>query len=135
MARPAGESNDEVLKLDFDRRLILAILRLRSHVRCLIVGIPLTRMCRRALTCQVHRTKGAHDEFLARRRGPIRVVLDSVVQNYNIGAIFRLCDALLWSRPTFEPLAPVGKLPRAGMHLASDRGAFPRVNGLRLNIA
>jgi hypothetical protein len=46
MASPAGESNDEVLKLDFDRRLMLAILRLRSHVRCLIVGIPLTRMCR-----------------------------------------------------------------------------------------
>ena len=33
--------------------------------------------------------------FAAKRRLPIRVVLDRVTQAYNIGAIFRLCDAML----------------------------------------
>ncbi len=37
----------------------------------------------------------SRDEFLARPRRPITVVLDGVSQNYNIGAIFRLCDAFL----------------------------------------
>ena len=37
-------------------------------------------------------------EFLAKPRQPITVVLDGVHQNYNIGAIFRLCDAFLVER-------------------------------------
>jgi tRNA(Leu) C34 or U34 (ribose-2'-O)-methylase TrmL len=51
---------------------------------------------RRALTTPELRTsKSTRDEFRARPRRPIRVVLDGVSQNYNIGAIFRLCDAFL----------------------------------------
>jgi tRNA G18 (ribose-2'-O)-methylase SpoU len=51
---------------------------------------------RRALTRQeLRRIKSRRDEFLARPRRPITVVLDGVTQNYNIGAIFRLCDAFL----------------------------------------
>ena len=51
---------------------------------------------RRALnTSDLRRTKATRDEFLLRPRRPITVVLDGVTQNYNIGAIFRLCDAFL----------------------------------------
>jgi tRNA G18 (ribose-2'-O)-methylase SpoU len=51
---------------------------------------------RRALTTtEVRRTKPTRDKFLLRPRRPITVVLDGVTQNYNIGAIFRLCDAFL----------------------------------------
>jgi tRNA G18 (ribose-2'-O)-methylase SpoU len=51
---------------------------------------------RRALTTsELRRTKATRDEFLLRPRRPITVVLDRVTQNYNIGAIFRLCDAFL----------------------------------------
>ncbi len=46
-------------------------------------------------TPELRRAKNARDEFLTRPRRPITVVLDSVTQNYNIGAIFRLCDAFL----------------------------------------
>jgi tRNA G18 (ribose-2'-O)-methylase SpoU len=55
-----------------------------------------TTYLRRALTRpELRRTKSRRDEFLARPRRPITVVLDGVTQNYNIGAIFRLCDAFL----------------------------------------
>src|SRR5690242_20594102 len=51
---------------------------------------------RRALTtAELRASKLTRDEFLARPRRPITVVLDGVTQNYNIGAIFRLCDAFL----------------------------------------
>ena len=51
---------------------------------------------RRALTTSdLRRTKATRDEFLLRPRRPITVVLDGVTQNYNIGVIFRLCDAFL----------------------------------------
>lgn len=45
--------------------------------------------------------------FLTQPRRPIRVILDGVAGNYNIGAVFRLCDAMLADRliicgPTFE---------------------------------
>ncbi len=51
---------------------------------------------RRALTTpELRRAKASRDEFLTRPRRPITVVLDGVTQNYNIGAIFRLCDAFL----------------------------------------
>jgi tRNA G18 (ribose-2'-O)-methylase SpoU len=51
---------------------------------------------RRALTTSdLRRTKATRDEFLLRPRRPTTVVLDGVTQNYNIGAIFRLCDAFL----------------------------------------
>jgi hypothetical protein len=38
------------------------------------------------------------EAFAAKRRLPILVVLDQVTQAYNIGAIFRLCDAMLAER-------------------------------------
>jgi tRNA G18 (ribose-2'-O)-methylase SpoU len=48
---------------------------------------------RRALTTpELRSSKPTRDEFLAQPRRPITVVLDGVTQNYNIGAIFRLCD-------------------------------------------
>jgi tRNA G18 (ribose-2'-O)-methylase SpoU len=51
---------------------------------------------RRALTTSELRcNKASRDEFLTQPRRPITVVLDGVSQNYNIGAIFRLCDAFL----------------------------------------
>ena len=51
---------------------------------------------RRALTtAELRGVKLSSDEFLARPRRPITVVLDGVSQNYNAGAIFRLCDAFL----------------------------------------
>ncbi len=51
---------------------------------------------RRALTtAELRHSKATRDEFLIRPRRPITVVLDGVSQNYNIGAIFRLCDAFL----------------------------------------
>ncbi len=40
-------------------------------------------------------TKCDRDEFLTRPRRPITVVLGGVTQNYNIGAVLRLCDAFL----------------------------------------
>ncbi len=53
-------------------------------------------MMRRALiTAELRRSKTTRDEFLLRPRRPITVVLDGVSRNYNIGAIFRLCDAFL----------------------------------------
>lgn len=51
---------------------------------------------RRALTKpELRHSKLTRDEFLIRPRRPITVVLDGVSQNYNIGAILRLCDAFL----------------------------------------
>ena len=51
---------------------------------------------RRALTTpELRRTKATRDQFLLRPRRPITVVLDGVTHNYNIGAVFRLCDAFL----------------------------------------
>ena len=48
--------------------------------------------------------------FLAVPRRPIRVVLDGVQQSYNVGAIFRLCDAMLVDR-----LIICGKSMETGM--------------------
>jgi tRNA G18 (ribose-2'-O)-methylase SpoU len=51
---------------------------------------------RRALTTpELRATKPTREKFLLRPRRPITVVLDRVNQNYNIGAIFRLCDAFI----------------------------------------
>lgn len=47
---------------------------------------------------ELRRPKGGRGEFLALRRRPITVVLDDIRQNYNIGAIFRLCDGFLAER-------------------------------------
>jgi tRNA (guanosine-2'-O-)-methyltransferase len=52
-------------------------------------------MSRALTTVELRRTKATRDKFLAHPRRPITVVLDGVAQDYNIGAIFRLCDAFL----------------------------------------
>jgi tRNA G18 (ribose-2'-O)-methylase SpoU len=58
-------------------------------------AIAATNMRRLLTTAELRHSKSARDEFLARPRRPITVVLDGVTQNYNIGAIFRLCYAFL----------------------------------------
>jgi tRNA G18 (ribose-2'-O)-methylase SpoU len=55
-------------------------------------------MRRPLTTAELRSGKGVRGEFLARPRRPITVVLDGVKQNYNLGAIFRLCDAFLVDR-------------------------------------
>jgi tRNA G18 (ribose-2'-O)-methylase SpoU len=46
----------------------------------------------------LRREKCDRETFSTKQRLPIRVVLDRVTQAYNIGAIFRLCDAMLAER-------------------------------------
>ena len=47
---------------------------------------------------EMRASKQTRDEFAAMPRRPVTVVLDRVTGNYNIGAIFRLCDAFLVER-------------------------------------
>ena len=47
---------------------------------------------------ELRQSKPTRAAFAALRRTPITVVLDGVTGNYNIGAIFRLCDAFLVER-------------------------------------
>jgi tRNA G18 (ribose-2'-O)-methylase SpoU len=49
-------------------------------------------------TAELRRSKCDRDAFAAKPRLPIIVVLDRVTQAYNIGSIFRLCDAMLAER-------------------------------------
>jgi len=44
---------------------------------------------------ELRRSKPGRADFAAQARNPITVVLDGVTGNYNIGAMFRLCDAFL----------------------------------------
>ncbi len=53
----------------------------------------------RALTtAELRRGKPDRHAFRARARLPVQVVLDGVRQGYNVGALFRLCDAFLCER-------------------------------------
>jgi tRNA G18 (ribose-2'-O)-methylase SpoU len=47
---------------------------------------------------ELRQQKPDRGSFMALPRRPIRVVLDGVRRNYNLGAIFRLCDAFLADR-------------------------------------
>ena len=47
---------------------------------------------------ELRRSKPGRADFAAQARNPITVVLDGVTGNYNIGAMFRLCDAFLVER-------------------------------------
>ena len=47
---------------------------------------------------ELRRSKPSRADFAAKERNPITVVLDGVSGNYNLGAIFRLCDAFLVER-------------------------------------
>lgn len=49
-------------------------------------------------TSELRRSKPGRADFAAQARNPITVVLDGVTQNYNLGAIFRLCDAFVVDR-------------------------------------
>jgi tRNA G18 (ribose-2'-O)-methylase SpoU len=49
-------------------------------------------------TRELRDTKPDRANFPAMPRAPITVVLDGVTGNYNLGAIFRLCDAFLAER-------------------------------------
>jgi tRNA G18 (ribose-2'-O)-methylase SpoU len=47
---------------------------------------------------ELRQSKPRRADFAAKERNPITVVLDGVSGNYNLGAIFRLCDAFLVER-------------------------------------
>ena len=47
---------------------------------------------------ELRQSKPGRADFAVQARNPITVVLDGVRGNYNIGAIFRLCDAFLVER-------------------------------------
>ena len=49
-------------------------------------------------TRQLRQSKPSRGVFAAQPRHPITVVLDGVQGNYNLGALFRLCDAFLVER-------------------------------------
>lgn len=49
-------------------------------------------------TNDLRRGKMSRETYRTLLRRPVMVVLDGVTQNYNIGAIFRLCDAFLVER-------------------------------------
>ena len=61
------------------------------------VGVP-GNAGRALTTAELRRSKPHRRAFRARLRLPIRVVLDGVRQGYNVGALFRLCDAFLCER-------------------------------------
>lgn len=50
------------------------------------------------MSADLRQQKTSRADFPRLERQPITVVLDGIVRNYNIGAIFRLCDAFLVSR-------------------------------------
>jgi tRNA G18 (ribose-2'-O)-methylase SpoU len=49
-------------------------------------------------TDELRRSKPSRTSFTSRPRNPVTVVLDGVTGNYNLGAIFRLCDAFMVER-------------------------------------
>jgi tRNA G18 (ribose-2'-O)-methylase SpoU len=49
-------------------------------------------------TAELRLSKPDRATFARRRRNPVTVVLDGVTGHYNIGALFRLCDAFLVER-------------------------------------
>jgi tRNA G18 (ribose-2'-O)-methylase SpoU len=59
---------------------------------------------------ELRQSKPGRADFAVQVRNPITVVLDGVHGNYNIGAIFRLCDAFL-----IERLIICGEAPRSAL--------------------
>ena len=53
---------------------------------------------RKLTSAELRAAKPSRETFRDLPRNPITVLLDGVTQNYNIGAIFRLCDAFLVER-------------------------------------
>lgn len=67
-----------------------------SGTRPATVGLPAAG--RALTTAELRRGKPDRRAFREQARLPIRVVLDGVRQGYNVGALFRLCDAFLCER-------------------------------------
>ncbi len=63
----------------------------------LIVNAP-SAVGRALTTAELRHDKPDRHAFRTRARLPIQVVLDGVRQGYNVGALFRLCDAFLCER-------------------------------------
>lgn len=56
---------------------------------------------------ELRASKPSRTTFVDQPRRPIRIILDAVTGNYNVGALFRLCDAMLVEQlvicgPSFE---------------------------------
>ena len=47
---------------------------------------------------ELRRNKLSRTDFVSQPRHPVTLILDGVRQNYNLGAIFRLCDGFLVER-------------------------------------
>jgi tRNA G18 (ribose-2'-O)-methylase SpoU len=75
---------------------------------------------------ELRQAKPCRVDFVARARNPVTVVLDGVTGNYNIGAIFRLCDAFL-----VERLIVCGE-PRPGSVLLRKRKLVQAAMGTQL---
>lgn len=59
-----------------------------------LVRLPIGAGAGRAqTTAELRQAKPDRLTFQARTRLPVRVILDGVRQGYNVGALFRLCDA------------------------------------------
>jgi len=56
---------------------------------------------------ELRSVKASRTDFASQPRNPIILILDGVAQNYNIGAIFRLCDAFLVERLVICGTPPV----------------------------
>ena len=65
---------------------------------------------------ELRRSKPGRADFATLARNPITVVLDGIRGNYNLGAIFRLCDAFL-----VERLIICGEESHAGPHRLRKR--------------
>ncbi len=63
----------------------------------LIVAVP-SAVGRALTTAELRQDKPDRHVFRTRARLPVQVVLDGVRQGYNVGALFRLCDAFLCER-------------------------------------
>ena len=65
-------------------------------------------------TAELRQSKLERRDFAALPRQPVTVLLDRVTGNYNIGAIFRLCDAFRverlkvrkWASPAYDTSLP-----------------------------
>jgi len=73
---------------------------------------------------ELRRSKPGRADFARRARNPITVVLDGIRGNYNLGAIFRLCDAFL-----VERLIICGEESRASPHRIRKRKLVQAASG------
>lgn len=97
--RAARDRSPILLPCRIEIRPILAWILSRFHLEFKARGIMSEELDHQVFpTEELRRSKCDRDAFAAKPRFPIMVVLDRVTQGYNIGAIFRLCDAMLVER-------------------------------------